>query len=91
MPAWTSVEGVRKRLHGYVHTTQPDMRYGVCSEMRVSETPTHSPLWPMHQAGTVSSQTPLNAVVHRPVALRLGTSDVSLWQSVNSLGENTGV
>jgi len=42
-------------LHGDMQATQPDMRIDVCSEMRVSESPAHSPLRPMHPAGTVSS------------------------------------
>ena len=76
LPVWTSVEGVWKRLYGHMQATQPDMRIDVCSEMRVSESPAHSPLRPMHQAGTMSSQTPLNAVVGRPALLRCSTGDV---------------
>ena len=42
----------------------------------MSESTAHFRLGPMHRAGTVSSQTPLNAVVGRPAPLRCSTGDV---------------
>ena len=80
MSAWTSVERLRKRLHGHVQKTQPDMHEDVCSEMRVSESTAHSPLWPVHQAGKVSPTTPQNGVIRRLALLRYSTGNASLRQ-----------